>query len=155
MFEMERFQKALGLAAVALAVIAILAPGMVAAQVPQLSQTPLPTPDATVTTGLAQLTVAAQFAGDRKPIRSGLVWRVISETADGSPPQIVARSTEAQPAFLLEPGTYILHAAYGFAKRHQARHAQPAGDCANKFRSARARSRSQARSATTRSRRTS
>jgi hypothetical protein len=67
------------------------------------------------TTPLASLTLAAQFASDRKPIRSGLVWRILSETADGSPPRIVARSTDAQPVFSLEPGTYLLHAAYGFA----------------------------------------
>ena len=67
------------------------------------------------TTPLASLMLAAQFAGDRKPIRSGLVWRILSETADGSPPRIVARSSDAEPVFSLEPGTYLLHAAYGFA----------------------------------------
>jgi len=63
----------------------------------------------------APLSLSAQFAGERRPIRSGLVWRVLSETADGSPPRIVARSAEAEPVFALEPGTYLLHAAYGFA----------------------------------------
>ncbi len=29
--------------------------------------------------------------------------------------RIVARSTDAEPVFSLEPGTYVLHAAYGFA----------------------------------------
>ncbi|KPF71679.1 hypothetical protein IP69_05870 [Bosea sp. AAP35] len=64
---------------------------------------------------LAPLTLSAQFASDRKPIRSGLAWRILSETADGSPPRIVARSGDAEPVFSLEPGTYLLHAAYGFA----------------------------------------
>ena len=63
----------------------------------------------------APLRLSAQFAGDRKPIRSGLVWRILTETADGSPPRIVARSAEAEPLFSLDPGTYLLHAAYGFA----------------------------------------
>jgi hypothetical protein len=64
----------------------------------------------------APLRLSAQFAaGDRKPIRSGLVWRILSETADGSPPRIVGRSADAEPLFSLEPGTYLLHAAYGFA----------------------------------------
>lgn len=63
----------------------------------------------------APLSLSAQFAGDRKPIRSGLVWRVLAETADGTPPRIVARSNEAEPVFALEPGSYLLHAAYGFA----------------------------------------
>lgn len=73
---------------------------------------PSPTPPAL---GSASLSLSAQFAGERKPIRSGLVWRVLSETADGSPPRIVARSGDAAPVFFLEPGTYLLHAAYGFA----------------------------------------
>ncbi|WP_067253482.1 hypothetical protein, partial [Methylobacterium sp. CCH7-A2] len=63
----------------------------------------------------AALRLSAQFAGDRKPIRSGLVWRILTETADGSPPRIVARSADAEPLFTLDPGTYLLHAAYGFA----------------------------------------
>lgn len=63
----------------------------------------------------APLSLSAQFSGDRKPIRSGLVWRILAETADGSPPRIVARSSSAQPVFALEPGIYLLHAAYGFA----------------------------------------
>ncbi|WP_442881096.1 hypothetical protein [Bosea sp. (in: a-proteobacteria)] len=65
--------------------------------------------------GQAMLTLGAQFSSDRKPIRSGLVWRVLIETADGSPPRIVARSSDAEPVFALEPGVYLLHAAYGFA----------------------------------------
>lgn len=65
--------------------------------------------------GQAMLALSAQFAGDRKPVRSGLVWRVLIESADGSPPRIVARSNEPEPAFALEPGVYLLHAAYGFA----------------------------------------
>ncbi len=78
-------------------------------------QAPAPAP-APVSTGMpAPLALSAQFSGVQKPIRSGLVWRVMAETADGSPVKIVARSTDAEPIFSLEPGTYILHAAYGFA----------------------------------------
>jgi hypothetical protein len=102
----------------------LLAASAALAQVPPLPPTrpdapatvPLPqTGPATASTGPASLTLSAQFSGDRKPIRSGLVWRVLAETADGSPPRIVARSTEAEPHFTLEPGAYVLHAAYGFA----------------------------------------
>ncbi|MGF7052536.1 hypothetical protein GGC47_001701 [Bosea sp. OAE752] len=64
---------------------------------------------------VARLAVSAQFASDRKPIRSGLNWRILSETADGSAPRIVARSADATPNFMLPPGNYIVHAAYGFA----------------------------------------
>lgn len=61
------------------------------------------------------LSLGVQFSGNRKPVRSGLVWRVLAESFDGSPPRIVARSTEAEPRFPLDPGVYLLHAAYGFA----------------------------------------
>ena len=63
----------------------------------------------------APLTLSAEFAGSRQAIRSGVVWRVLSETADGSPPKIVARSDDSAPTLSLPPGTYIVHAAYGFA----------------------------------------
>jgi hypothetical protein len=80
---------------------------------------PLPVPSlpaaAPTTSGTAPLTVEAQFSGGNRTIRSGLVWRVLADTADGSPPRIVARSTDAAPVFTLEPGSYLLHAAYGFA----------------------------------------
>ena len=121
MFELEGFERRGRLATVGLAVALGFAPALAAAQVPPA------TPEATDAARLrvqsaqapagqtAPLTLGAQFAGDRKPIRSGLVWRILSETADGSPPRIVARSSEAEPVFALEPGTYLLHAAYGFA----------------------------------------
>lgn len=121
MFELDGFERRGRLATAALAVALALGSSLAAAQVPP------PTAGETGAAGppvqstqppagqTAPLTLAAQFAGNRKPIRSGLVWRVLSETADGSPPRIVARSSEAEPVFALEPGTYLLHAAYGFA----------------------------------------
>lgn len=76
----------------------------------------LPPTAATALPGIpVNMAVSAQFSGARKPIKSGLVWRVLTDTADGSPMRIVARSTDAEPVFSLEPGTYVLHAAYGFA----------------------------------------
>jgi hypothetical protein len=83
-------------------------------QVAPLPVPSLPMADPT-TNGTAPLTVEAQFSGGNRTIRSGLVWRVLADTADGSPPRIVARSTDAAPVFTLEPGSYLLHAAYGFA----------------------------------------
>lgn len=82
------------------------------APLPVVPSTPAPAPTAN---GTAPLTVEAQFAGSNSTIRSGLVWRVLADTADGSPPRIVARSNDASPVFTLEPGAYLLHAAYGFA----------------------------------------
>lgn len=123
MFELDRFEAGARLAAV-LALGAILL-GAPTAQ----AQTPPPTPPATAPAvetapapapqppaeALTRLTMTAQFASDRKPIRSGLIWRVLSETADGSPPKIVARSTDPEAVLNLPPGNYIVHAAYGFA----------------------------------------
>jgi len=69
----------------------------------------------TLPSEMLAMTLSAQFAGGNSTIRSGLVWRVLADSADGSPPRIVARSSEPEPTFMLEPGTYMLHAAYGFA----------------------------------------
>jgi hypothetical protein len=105
-------------------VAALLAVALALSPVPLMAQSPAtpqnapaqaaPEP-AAPTTPQASLTLSAQFAGEGKPIRSGLAWRILSETADGSPPRIVARSSDAAPTFSLPPGTYLLHAAYGFA----------------------------------------
>lgn len=112
MFELKRFERGCRLAFVQLSLSLPAVP--VLAQSPGLvpQQPAISLPSAALTTPLS---LSAQFSGDRKPIRSGLVWRVLAETADGSPPRIVARSSEAQPIFALEPGIYLLHAAYGFA----------------------------------------
>jgi hypothetical protein len=85
-----------------------------------LAQAPaaLPPPGAApqvVPTEPATLSVSAVFAGDPKPIRSGLVWRVYEDRGDATPPVLAAKSTEAAPTLSLAPGSYIVHAAYGFA----------------------------------------
>lgn len=129
MFELDGFEagrRALGVLAL---LAALFAPSLASAQIPpprpeqaQPAQTPADPPEqpavqqpSTWPAALVQLSLGAQFANDRKPIRSGLNWRVLSETADGSAPRIVARSTSANPSFSLPPGSYIVHAAYGFA----------------------------------------
>lgn len=132
MFELDRFQRraptsapcARMLARLSSAALALLLSLTAAiAQIVPLSPSPPnipeisppPAPGSTATVGSANLSASAQFANDRKPIRSGLVWRVLVESVDGSPPRIVARSNDAEPVFSLEPGSYVLHAAYGFA----------------------------------------
>ncbi len=121
MFELDGFEAGRRVAGTFAVLLGLLAP------VPAFAQTPPPAldaappvaetvqdqPDPSAT--LARLSVSAQFANDRKPIRSGLNWRILSETADGSAPRIVARSTDANANFSLPPGNYIVHAAYGFA----------------------------------------
>lgn len=65
--------------------------------------------------GEARLTLSATFPGDNRPIRSGLVWRILADKDDGTQSRIIASSTLPNPSFALEPGSYVVHAAYGFA----------------------------------------
>ncbi len=126
MFELEAYEAGRRLAGAAFALALLAAPAVAQSPAPiqgpaptQLPGTPAPAPASPAQLGapmgLAQLSVSAQFASDRKPIRSGLNWRILSEAADGSSPRIVARSAEAEPSFSLPPGNYIVHASYGFA----------------------------------------
>jgi hypothetical protein len=97
----------------------LLSAACLANTVPAVSQTP-PAPAAGILSDAAQpgegmLKLSALFSGANKPIQSGLVWRVLLDKGDGTPAQIVARSTQANPSFALAPGNYVLHAAYGFA----------------------------------------
>lgn len=81
---------------------------------PLRSQTPAPAPGS-VQAGDGLLVLSALFSGSNKPILSGLVWRVLLDNGDGTPAQIVARSTQPNPGFSLVAGNYVIHAAYGFA----------------------------------------
>jgi hypothetical protein len=65
--------------------------------------------------GQVSLFLSASFAGDGKPIRSGVVWRVYEDRSDAEQPSVVARSSSAAPNLSLPPGNYLVHAAYGFA----------------------------------------
>lgn len=62
------------------------------------------------------LRVAALFSESGDVIKSGVQWRVfaVRGTETGDLPEI-AQSTDAGPTFFLEPGVYIVHAAYGMA----------------------------------------
>jgi hypothetical protein len=59
--------------------------------------------------------LSAVFAGEQRPVRSGLVWRLYEEKLDGAPPTLLEKSTVPTPSFSLRPGNYVVHAAYGFA----------------------------------------
>jgi hypothetical protein len=80
--------------------------------VPSLGNAPAPSlaPEKTTT-----LTLSAVFAGEQKPIRSGLTWRIYEDRPDVTQLAPVAKSTTANPAIALKPGAYIVHVAYGFA----------------------------------------
>jgi hypothetical protein len=61
------------------------------------------------------LSLSASLTGDTKPLRSGMVWRIFDDKGGDTTPNLVARSTAANPSFSLVAGNYIVHAAYGFA----------------------------------------
>jgi hypothetical protein len=63
----------------------------------------------------APLSLSALLSGPGTPLRQGLAWRIYEEANDGVRPSIVARSTEAEPRFVLPPGTYTATVTYGFA----------------------------------------
>lgn len=107
--DMDRFAMKLKFLAVA---------ASLACTLPAFSQTlPAPADDSSpsLQQGEGMLKLGALFSGANKPIQSGLAWRVLLDKGDGTPAQIVARSTQANPAFALAPGNYVIHAAYGFA----------------------------------------
>lgn len=63
----------------------------------------------------APLSLSALLSGPGTPLRQGLAWRIYDEASDGVRPSIVARSSEAEPRFVLQPGTYTATVTYGFA----------------------------------------
>jgi hypothetical protein len=123
MLELDGFEAGRRIAGVVFAMAVLLSPAAAQVTAPDTgpgADRPVPSPrpapeQPTAVNGLAQLAISAQFANDRKPIRSGLAWRILSESADGSPPRIVARSNDPEPSFSLPPGNYVVHAGYGFA----------------------------------------
>lgn len=117
MLELDGFEAGRRLAGLAFALAVLLSPAQAQTQTPDTGPGADAPPPAAAGAATAQprLAVSAQFASDRKPIRSGLNWRILTEAADSSAPRIVARSSEAEPTFALPPGNYVVHAAYGFA----------------------------------------
>jgi hypothetical protein len=77
----------------------------------------------------ALVNLSAVFAGETKTIPAGLVWRVLRDDDQGRP-LIVQRSNAPNPALSLPPGSYIVHATYGFASASK-RITLRAGDSAN------------------------
>lgn len=119
MFELDGFEAGRRLAGVVFAVSVLLSPASASAQATTPDTGPGADAQAPAAPGApsaqARLSVSAQFANDRRLIKSGLNWRILGETVDGSAPKIIARSSESEPSFSLPPGNYIIHAAYGFA----------------------------------------
>jgi hypothetical protein len=88
--------------------------GPAPAGTPSIATTPgVAPPPATSESGVLYL--SAVFAGEPRPIRSGLVWRIFEDRADGVQPALLMKSDAATPSIALPPGAYVAHAAYGFA----------------------------------------
>jgi hypothetical protein len=102
-------------AVVAAAVALLASPVIVWAQTPAPQPAPPAAIEAPTAQRTTQVTAQALYAGDNRPIRSGLIWRVLREDGESAVPTIVARSAEAVAQFQLPPGPYILHATYGYA----------------------------------------
>ena len=68
------------------------------------------------TAGEGQVTLSAHLTEDGPPITRGLVWRVFSPEpdVDGKLPMI-ASAQGGSGIFLLEPGSYLVHASFGRA----------------------------------------
>jgi hypothetical protein len=66
----------------------------------------------------ANLKLAALVTEESQPIRSGLVWRIFKETEKQRSDdrlQAIATASGGDAEFRLEPGSYLVHAAYGRA----------------------------------------
>ncbi|MDQ0469046.1 hypothetical protein [Labrys wisconsinensis] len=84
----------------------------------QTSRPPQPLPQAApqLPRTVQPLSVSAFFVEKGEQIRSGVKWHVFRARNDenGDLP-IVGESDDAAPTFSLEPGIYVVHAAYGLA----------------------------------------
>lgn len=67
-------------------------------------------------TGTQRLDLIARFSESGPVIESGVWWRVFRVNADnaGQMP-MVGESQDREPVFMLPPGVYVVHAAYGLA----------------------------------------
>jgi hypothetical protein len=76
------------------------------------AQTPIPTTQP----GKAVLHLSAILSGQTDPLRGGLHWRVYPARAelDGTR-ALVAESSAPQPTFVVAPGDYVVHLAFGLA----------------------------------------
>jgi len=68
-----------------------------------------------VAPGKVALAVSARYAADGPYIPRAMSWRIFAERPDGGTPLQVAEAQDAYPVFALDPGNYIVYAAYGLA----------------------------------------
>lgn len=86
------------------------------AEVPGVTSYAPPRQDAPLATGEGQLTLAAQLTDTGSDLTRGLVWRVFATEPgpDGKLP-LIAQGQGGTSTFPLQPGSYLVHAAFGRA----------------------------------------
>lgn len=85
-------------------------------KLPGLSGYASPRHDAPLAIGGGEITLSAQLTGDGADITRGMVWRIFRPNADESGKlPLVASAQGGTAKFDLEPGSYLVHAAYGRA----------------------------------------
>ena len=77
---------------------------------PQVAPAFAPTPG-----GTAVLSLSAAFAGEGRPIRAGLVWRIFEDKGPGS--RLVSKLANPSPIATLPAGSYVVHVSYGLASQ--------------------------------------
>ena len=74
-----------------------------------------------VPAGRVALMLAARYGPQAPAISGGLVWRVYSANPDGNGTfRLVKEDKAAAPTFVLPPGSYVVHASFGFASAAKA-----------------------------------
>jgi hypothetical protein len=78
---------------------------------------PLPSMAPMVPAGQVALYLNARFGRDLAPITSGMVWRIYPDKPDNTGVfKMLREEKTAAPTFLLPPGNYVVHAAFGHAQ---------------------------------------
>lgn len=85
-------------------------------QLPNTTVVPRAAADAAVPQGKGQVNLVALLTVDGQRIDKGLVWRVFTTTRDSrTPTKLLLTKREPSPSIALEPGDYIVNAAFGRA----------------------------------------
>jgi hypothetical protein len=98
--------------------LSLNAPGAAFAQTQPFSFPPPPTaqPTPTLRSGEGAILPTARFGRDSPVITGGLHWRVYADKPDQTGVfRLLKEDRTAQPAFVLPPGGYIVHVAFGLA----------------------------------------
>lgn len=62
------------------------------------------------------LAVSARYGRDAPAINNGLSWRIYADRPDASGvPRLIKEEKSAAPTFMLPPGGYVVHVAFGYA----------------------------------------